>query len=394
MRILFLSFYYSPDLSAGSFRAKALVDALLAEGGKAICIDVISTLPNRYQSYAASAPEFEEAEGLRIRRLALPSHQSGMTDQAKAYLSFARQALAATSGQRWDIVIATSGRLMTAVLAARIASRVGAPLYLDIRDLFTDTMSDLLSLSFLRYLMPVFRWLEIRTFKAAARLNIVSDGFLPHVKAIAPAQSFRTYTNGIDDVFLSHDFKKPAQRAQELPLVVYAGNIGEGQGLHKVIPEAAHLMLGKARFRLIGDGGRLPQLKQAISHAGLKNVEILKAMPRSELFEHYRQADVMFLHLNDHLAFHKVLPSKLFEYAATGKPILAGVAGYPAEFLRAQVPGVEVFLPCDARGMVSSLERLLAQPNVEGRDEFCKKYAREAIMLEMARDVLSIGAST
>ena len=394
MRILILSFYFPPDLSAGSFRVKALVDALRAEGDTALHIDVISTLPNRYSSHTASAPEVEEVDGLKILRLALPSHQSGVIDQAKAFLSFARQTLAETRSQRWDLVVATSSRLMTAVLGAHIASRSRTPLYLDIRDLFTDTMSDLLSPSFLRHLMPVFRWLEIRTFKDAARLNVVSAGFLPHIKAIAPAQSLRTYTNGIDEVFLCQDFKNPVKSLQELPLVVYAGNMGEGQGIHKVLPEAARLMIGKARFRLIGDGGRRTQLERVIRDAGLTNVEILNAMPRGELFEHYRQADILFLHLNDHMAFHKVLPSKLFEYVATGKPILAGVAGYPAEFIRSQVHGVEVFAPCDAGSMSAALKRLLEQPKVEGRDEFCRKYARKAIMREMARDVLAIGANT
>ena len=90
MRILILSFYFPPDLSAGSFRVKALVEALQAEGGKKLRIDVITTLPNRYSSHTASASEVEEMGCVRIRRLALPSHQSGMVDQAKAFLSFAR----------------------------------------------------------------------------------------------------------------------------------------------------------------------------------------------------------------------------------------------------------------------------------------------------------------
>ncbi len=392
MRILILSFYFPPDLSAGSFRVNALVDALCAEGDKELHIDVISTLPNRYRSHIANAPELEQIGNVRIRRFLLPPHQSGMLDQARAFISFARQALVETHGQRWDIILATSGRLMTAALAANIARRSESRLYLDIRDLFTDTMSELLSSSVLRHLMPVFRLIETRTVKAAACVNLVSAGFLPHVKAIAPDQIFRTYTNGIDDVFLSYDFKKEVQHAQELPLVVYAGNMGEGQGLHKVIPEAARLMVGKVRFKLIGDGGRRKQLEQEISDAGLKNVEIVNAVPRVELFEHYRQADILFIHLNDHIAFQKVLPSKLFEYAATGKPILAGVAGYPAEFLRANLTGVELFVPCDVSGMVVALERLMTHNVVVGRNEFCRRFARRSIMQEMAQDVFAVSA--
>ena len=61
------------------------------------------------------------------------------------------------------------------------------------------------------------------------------------------------------------------------------------------------------------------------------------------MINEYQKANILFLHLNDLNSFHKVLPSKIFEYAATGKPILAGVKGYAAKFLREQVKGVEIF---------------------------------------------------
>ena len=46
MKILFLSYYYPPDLSAGSFRAEALISGLSKI--KNIDIDLLTTFPNRY----------------------------------------------------------------------------------------------------------------------------------------------------------------------------------------------------------------------------------------------------------------------------------------------------------------------------------------------------------
>ena len=112
MNILFLSFYYQPDLSAGSFRNTALVKALLAQLPKDSRVDVITTLPNRYSTFSATALEYEEADGVRIHRIALPSHQSGMLDQSKAFLSFSRQASRLTAGKEYDLVYASSSRLM------------------------------------------------------------------------------------------------------------------------------------------------------------------------------------------------------------------------------------------------------------------------------------------
>lgn len=393
MRILILSFYYPPDLSAGSFRVKALEGALRNNANENLHIDILTTMPNRYSSHVSEAAETETSQGLSIRRIQLPSHNSGMVDQAKAFAVFARGVMRETQGQEWDLVVATSSRLMTAALGAHIATRAKTFLYLDIRDLFTDTMQNLLAKKHTRHLLPGFRWLEKRTFNKADRINLVSPGFLPYAKEIAPLQDYRLFTNGIDEEFLKTNFlKQPSNSADSIPLVVYAGNMGEGQGLHKVLPQAARLLTDKAQFRLLGDGGRRAQLEGMIADTNVSNIEIFSPVPRTELYTHYRDADVLFLHLNDYAAFHKVLPSKIFEYAATGKPILAGVAGYAAEFLKSEVEGVQIFAPCDAKGMVHALDNLLSDAPQFDRKAFKEKFPRTQIIREMARDILQLAS--
>ena len=51
LRVLVLSFYFRPDLSAGSFRASTLVDSLLAILPAGASIEVITTAPNRYRTF-------------------------------------------------------------------------------------------------------------------------------------------------------------------------------------------------------------------------------------------------------------------------------------------------------------------------------------------------------
>ena len=388
MRILLLSFYYLPDIGPGPIRAKSMTDALVeVTGGKAE-IDVFTTMPNRYRTLGAVAPQQEKFGSVHVTRFQLPPHQSGMIDQAKAFLTFAQSVRRAIRSKQWDLVLATSSRLMTASLGAHVAKRAGAKLYLDIRDLFTDTMEDVLKASPLKILLPVFDALELRTFRSANKINVVSAGFVPHIQKIAPKVGLSTFTNGIDEEFVSGDFSLAEQN--DLPLVLYAGNMGEGQGLHHVIPEVAKALKDRVQFRLFGDGGRRKVLQNELDSAAIATVKILDPVPRSALFAEYRKADVLFLHLNDFKAFRKVLPSKIFEYAATGKPILAGVGGYAADFLRDQVPGVEVFEPCDVAGMQAGLERLLQGPRMIDRKSFCSRYLRKNIMREMAGDVLSV----
>jgi hypothetical protein len=394
MKILILTFYYPPDLSAGSFRAAALVRALVEAGGGALQIDVATTAPNRYSTHKVEAPATERRGQVSVRRFSLPRHKSGMVDQALAFSAFASQVSLWSVGKRWDLVLATSSRLMTAVLGASIAGFVRAPLYLDIRDLFPDTMDDLLCGRVSHRLLPILRQLERWAVSRATRVNVVSEGFLPYMQAIAPEDHFRTFSNGIDDEFLEAEFATVTTADSRLPLVLYAGNIGEGQGLHVFLAEAAARCEGRARFRVVGDGGRRTALLESLKTRGVDNVEVLDAVPRERLLEHYREADVLFLHLNDHPAFTKVLPSKIFEYAVTGRPILAGVAGNPARFIEQHVPGAEVFAPCDPIGLATALGRLLDGPRFFCRTDFRERFSRRRIMHDMALDVLRTAEPT
>jgi glycosyltransferase involved in cell wall biosynthesis len=394
MKILLLTFYYPPDLCAGSFRAGALVRALLDAGGGDLEIDVVTTVPNRYSTHKVEAPRFEKTGPVTIHRFPLLSHKSGMLDQAIAFSMFASQVGLWGIGKRWDLVVATSSRLMTAVLGAGVSGLARAPLYLDIRDLFADTMEDLLRGKATHRLVPALRKLERWTIGRAGRVNVVSEGFLSYLRAVQPRHDYRTFSNGVDDEFLSADFAPPARSASSIPLVLYAGNIGEGQGLHEFLAEAAVKCAGRARFRIVGDGGRRAALIESLQRHNVSNVELVNAVSRDRLIEHYREADILFLHLNDHRAFTNVLPSKIFEYAVTGKPILAGVAGYAARFIQANVVGAEVFAPCNVLEMNSALDALTASSTVFDRSDFRNQFSRRQIMRAMAEDIMAFAAES
>jgi hypothetical protein len=394
---LLLSFYFRPDLSAGSFRASALVDALLATLPAGASIDVITTAPNRYSTFTAAVEAvaaFEAAGPLTIRRIALPAHRSDLMGQSFAFLRFARCANRFARNAPYDVVFATSSRLMTAALGAWIARRARARLYLDVRDIFVDTIGDVFP-RIAGVLRAPLSALERWTMRRADRINLVSRGFEDYFISRYPDRSYATFTNGIDDEFLGADWSKGKKAAnanqafsQQALLVVYAGNIGEGQGLHAIVPQLAVRLGPRVFFRVIGDGGRREVLLDLLHRAGADNVEVLPPMPRAALLEAYMSADILFLHLNAHAAFEKVLPSKIFEYAATGKPIWAGVAGHAARFIAEEVSNAVVFAPCNASDAIEKLDGLILQD--QPRSDFVTRYGRRSIARAMAEDVLKV----
>jgi glycosyltransferase involved in cell wall biosynthesis len=388
-RILVLTFYYAPDLCAGSFRATPFVAALRAQAPRDTQIDVITTLPNRYQTFDTDAAACESAAGLEVRRVKLPPHQSDMAGQSRAFAEFARRTLAMVAGRSYDVVFATSSRLMTAALGAWIARRKRAALYLDIRDLFADTIREVLPAPAAWPTSRLFSLIEHWTVRRADRVNLVSPGFEKYFRERYDDPPLASFTHGIDDEFLGPQPARPARtRGDPRVTMLYAGNIGEGQGLHEIVPPMARELHTRARFVVIGDGGRRKALQAAVAAAGVDNVEILPPVSRAALLQAYQAADVLFLHLGAHRAFEKVLPSKLFEYAALGKPVLAGVAGYAADFVRTEIENAAVFPPCNVFEGIRALEtlELVDRP----RSSFTAKYTRSRIVGDMAWDVLSL----
>lgn len=384
MRILILSFYYEPDLSAGSFRASGLVKELIKIIAPEDRIDVLTTQPNRYASYVLTALPEETREQLLIKRFTLPGHHNRFKDQVYCFISYAWQTLKATHNREYDLVFATSGRLLTATLGAVIAKRKGAKLFLDIRDIFVDTLKDILSPKAALYLLPFFRYIEKWTIRAAQHINLVSMGFQSYFQGRYPDQPFSFIPNGIDDIFLSFNYQKII--SNEKKMVLYAGNIGEGQGLSNIIPSIARALSDTHEFWIVGDGGQRSDLARLV--CDVSNVYLLPPVKREKLLDLYKKSDILLLHLNNYSAFKKVLPSKIFEYAATGKPIIAGVDGYAANFLQ-EVPGVIIFPPCNVREALVAFSQA-RKPHID-RYEFTQHFRRDNLMREMANLLFSLG---
>ncbi len=389
-RIVYLTFYFQPDLCAGSFRNSPLAFELAQQAKyRNIIIDLYTTLPNRYSTFSADAPMYEELENLRIHRIALPAHKSGMIDQIFSFFSFYSEVLKLNKGKKADLVFASSSRLFTAYLGYIIAKKSTSLLYLDIRDIFVDTMGDVLKLKLVKkLLLPVLRYVEIKTFNYATHINLISGGFKAYFEKFNNI-STTFYSNGIDNEFLTNSSSLSNNTIKNVKKrIVYAGNLGEGQGLHKIIPESAKLLGDNFEFLIIGDGGTKNMLKSEIIRLELKNVIIQNPINRKELQEVYKNADFLFLHLNDYPAFNKVLPSKIFELATFNKPILAGVAGFSAEFISKEVPYSFVFEPCNINRLVSFLKEYTEKTPIN-RAEFINKYKRSRINEEMTKSILS-----
>src|SRR5690554_4931152 len=195
MRILYLSFYFEPDLCAGSFRNTPLAKELSQQCGENCHIDVVTTQPNRYSTFKVEAKAREKIRNMSIYRIDLPSHKSGMLDQVHSFRRYFAKALQITKNEKYDLVFASSSRLFTAYLGFVIARKQRVPLYLDIRNIFVDTMDDVLKNKLLKTaVLLVLKMIEKRTFSYASHINLISEGFKPYFKKYTNA-NYSSFTN-------------------------------------------------------------------------------------------------------------------------------------------------------------------------------------------------------
>ena len=384
--LLLLSFYYKPDLSAGSFRNTQLADMLVEKfesNNKVGKIILITSMPNRYGSYKAEAEKIESFDNLIVHRIPVGSHKSGLFHQAIIYTKFFFGALMIQRKYDFNLVYASSSRLMTAFLGAFVSLLRKKRLYLDIRDIFKESITDLMSNIILRLGLSSFLGLvEKFTFNRASVINVVTPDMKNYF--VKYNKKLQCYTNGIDQMFFSFNFQKTSS-TNNVKIITFAGNIGKAQALHKVIPTFAKFYDNLIQINIIGDGTAKSELVRSLNEMKVSNVKLVDPVPRDLLLELYKQSDYLFLHLDDKEAFYRAIPSKLFEYAATDKNIIAGVKGFTKDFITENITNTIVFESNNSIELIEKFKTFV--PSKNDRKLFLSHYDRRKIMTEMAEDI-------
>tara|TARA_Y100001954_G_C15824055_1_gene611406 strand:+ start:5096 stop:6304 length:1209 start_codon:yes stop_codon:yes gene_type:complete len=397
-KILFLSYYFYPDLSAGSFRNTSLIsyiDKLVSESSLNIEMDLITTSPNRYKSFRNKKTDKHNFVNVNVHYIDVGSHNNNFFSQALCFFKYFLGVFRITKKQKYSLVYASSSRLFTASLAVLIKNLQNSPyLYLDIRDIFFETITDVFDKNIVltNILKLVIPPIEYYTFKNSDHINLVSPGFKDYFNKFKFQKNlnFSFFTNGIDDEFLKTKENSRSKKNIDSVKIIYAGNIGSSQCLDKTLPKIAKNLGDNYKFCIYGDGARKNKLLDEIEFYKLKNISINNPIAREELIIEYENSDILFMQVDDKLAFKRVIPSKLFEYSSFNKPILALIDGYCKTFIEenlshSYVVGQKNFT--DVVKVIKKMDLQKIQKSIN-RDNFKKKYSRKNINKLMAKSIL------
>ena len=397
--ILYLTAFFPPDPVA---KRSSGVARTLAERGHRVT--VLTRWPLGLNGAPCSASDVAASDdglpdGVSVARLRGPRERraASVSRRVAAQVGFSVQAVIRAVGlaSRHDVVAVYTPPPflgLSGLVASLLARR---PLVLEVQDLYPDQAVALgvVDDGIVAY---VARRVERSLYAGADRLVVVTDGYARHVRArgarsgvvvtvpnSADVDRFRPDTPPLDDGVLP----RPVN-------ALFAGTVGLAQGSEVVLEAALRLSeRQEIGFEIFGGGARYDEMRSRARSMRLNNVRFAPAVSHPDMPGVLTRADILLLTLHPADIFGRVVPSKLSEYLAAGRPVAAAARGAVAELLRSAGAGVCV-APMDAAALAAAVARLADAPEeraamgVRGRALAEKRFADGPVLRRLGDVIL------
>ncbi|TNF69110.1 MAG: glycosyltransferase WbuB [Gammaproteobacteria bacterium] len=389
--ILFISDNFYPESNALANRLYDHARIWVKEGYQVTILTCVPNFPKGkvFQGYKNKWRSKEVVDGIEVIRIkSFIAQNKGSFKRIVDYLSFGMHAsIQGLFIKKVDLVIGTSPQPFS-VFAAWFVARLKRKAFIfELRDLWPESVVAVDAMGKQNLLLRLFGWSVKRLYKKADMIVSVTDSFkniLIQQDGIDP-EKIIVCKNGIDFSQIKPPLDVQSLKLQyqigEKFLVGYIGTIGMAHSVHTII-EAAKLTEDQSvHFIIMGTGAYAEQIKSQAQT--LDNVTFIDSGSRFDAIEVTNMLDASIVHLKNTPLFETVIPSKVFESMALGKPILMGVKGEVRDIVINQAQAGIAFEPEDA----VSLNQAIAQMKVE---EFDHKRIKDFVAMYFDRNQIAI----
>jgi len=407
-RILVIGLNYAPEpVGIGPYTA-GLAETLAAHGH---VVEVIAGKPYYPQwqpdpAFAGNGWHRAMENGVHVTRCPhyVPADPGGLKrviHLASFACSAALPALkAALRGRRGRpaVVIAIVPALFSVPIAWLAARFARAKLWVHIQDFEVEAA---LATGLIQPANPLARlalWIEARLLRSAERVSAISPQMCAKLaEKGVPAERMTELRNWSDPRFAVDPAGAAALRKEwglgDRLVALYSGNIARKQGAELLIDAAQRLALRKdIVFVICGAGPNRAVLAQLAQE--LANVQLHELQPACRMGALLAMAD---LHLLPQIAgaADLVLPSKLTNMLASGRPVIATAA--PGTGLYAEVAGCGLLAPPgDAAALAEAVLQLADDPAMRvtlgaaAQVRAIERWSKDAIITRMERTLAAI----
>ena len=265
---------------------------------------------------------------------------------------------------------------------------------MEIRDIWPESIKAVGILDEKSLIYRLLEGMEMRTNRSANMIVVVTDAFKKDLMSRGiEGSKIKVIKNGVlSDKFspIPKDQKLLKQLGLEDKFVFgYVGTHGLAHALDFVLKSAAEIKNPAIHFLLLGDGAQKENLKALHKELKLTNVTMLPTVSKAEVSNYIGLLDVALVNLKKSETFKTVIPSKIFENAAMGKPILLGVEGEAQEIIEQFDAGI-CFEPENEQDFLLAVESLFQNKALYGRLQMnCGKLSSSFDRKKLASNMLN-----
>jgi glycosyltransferase involved in cell wall biosynthesis len=384
-RVLFLTHYFHPEVGASQTRILECARLLQRRGYDVTVVTGFPNYPDGVipEPYRGRWLQTESLDGFRVLRSRVyPAANRGFGRRLVNHASFAVSSTLTSWRAGHDVVIAETPPLFTAAASVAVARLRHARLLLNVADLWPESAVQLGALKN-RYAIRGAQAIERFAYRHADLITAPTPGVR---RAIEANESFKGRVKLLPNAVDVDRFDPDAPGAAGPKRVIYCGTVGLAQGVRTLLEAARELELEQAglEFLIVGDGAERAELEALAATWGLHNVTFTGRVKHEQVPSIIEVAAVAVMLLRDVPLFHDALPTKLLEYMAAGRPVVAAAAGQVAELVSSAEAGI-VCPPEDAAAVAAAVRRI-ASDDAEGRRMGAngRRYVEE----HLSRDVM------
>jgi len=334
MKLLLLSAYFDPEVTASSQLAAGRNAAFVHEG---FDLFVVAPTPSRGITKDLRIKYrrvmYEELFGgkLIVSRFAMFAEGKNPLVRAARYILCNIAHLChGLRAKNIDAVFVASTPPTQGALGALVKKIKKVPLVFNLQDVFPDSLVGTGLTRQGSLLWRIGRLIEDFTYRNADKIIVISDDIKKNIMAKGvPESKIAVIYNWVDENAVQPVPRQDNRLFDEFGLsrsefhVVYAGNLGHAQNI-EIILKAAETLRDHTRinFIIFGTGGLEKQLRASAEQVKLKNLFFLPLQPADRISEVYSLGNVSIVSCRSGLGL-SAMPSKTLSIMSSGTAVLA-----------------------------------------------------------------------
>lgn len=394
MKILVVTQYFYPEI----FRINSLCIELVNRGYE---VDVLTGYPQYpqgkiYDGYGFTIDYNKEWNGINIHRVRVKPRGSTALGLLQNCISFVVEAnkWVKKCTTEYDCVFVFEVSPVTVGLPAiKYKEKFSKPVIFNVQDLWPENVEYVLGVKN-KLILSIIDNIVDYIYKNSDNILCSSKSFVKNLKNRGVSQEKLMFWPQFCDKPDFNNSVKPECYEEDWFNIVFAGNIGEAQGLDLLIDSAVEIRKLKVRWYIVGDGRAKNKLQNRIKQENLEDkVIFVGKVSEQEANSYVHYADCAYLSFSDNPIFDMTIPAKLQTYLACGTPIIAAAGGESAEIISKAHCGLAV--KREKNQIVNAVETLmnthvskLEEMRIEAQKYFSENFDKSILVDKLEKIIL------